>query len=167
MSNFGGWAMAQSTYEHIRSILPEGKTILEIGSGFGTSQMAKHYKMYSIEATLSWVNKYDSTYIHAPIKMYDNGYPPPQIPGNKGWHDPKILSEVLPTIEYDLIFIDGPEGRYGRGGFLKHIGLFNTNVPMIFDDVNRPPELALMQEVSKVLGKSYNILQDRITGIIL
>ncbi len=166
MNNFGGWAMAQSTYEYICSILPKGKTILEIGSGFGTGQMAKYYKMYSIEATLQWINRFDSTYIYAPIKMYNDSYPFSEIPDNKGWHDHEILAEALSTIEYDLIFIDGPEGKYGRGGFLKHINLFNTNVPMVFDDVNRPAELALIQKVSKLLDKPYSILQDKITGVI-
>jgi predicted O-methyltransferase YrrM len=167
MEHFGGWAMAHTTYNYIRSILPDGKTILEIGSGYGTGEMAKHYKMYSIEANIRWVGKYNSTYIHAPIKMYDTEYTAPNIEGNAGWHNVDSLSDILPTIRYDLIFIDGPEGKYGRGGFLKHINLFNTDIPMIFDDINRPYELILMQNVSELVGRPYTILEDNVTGVIL
>tara|TARA_R110002126_G_scaffold85314_1_gene206748 strand:+ start:943 stop:1443 length:501 start_codon:yes stop_codon:yes gene_type:complete len=162
---FSGWAMEKSTFDFIRKILPKGKTILEIGSGFGTGEMAKHYNMYSIEATAQWVNKYDSTYIYAPIKMYNDEYTAPDIPESNGWHNVDILAKELPKIEYDLIFIDGPEGKYGRGGFLKHIDLFNTNVPMIFDDINRPHEMILMEKVSELLGRPYTLI-DNVTGYI-
>lgn len=167
MGNFGGWAMDRSTYDYICEILPEGKTILEIGSGFGTGQLAKSYKMYSIEADLKWVDKYDSTYIYSPIKRYDGNYIAPDIPGEKGWHELGPLELVLPKIKYDLIFIDGPEGCFGRAGFLKHIDLFNTNVPIIFDDINREPEFLLMQKVSVSLGRPYHVLNDKTSGVIL
>tara|TARA_R110000765_G_scaffold346698_1_gene436814 strand:- start:328 stop:834 length:507 start_codon:yes stop_codon:yes gene_type:complete len=166
MNNFGGWAMAKTTYDFIRNLLPEGKTILEIGSGFGTGEMAKYYKMYSIEANSQWVGKYNSTYIHAPIKMYDSEYTAPEIPESNGWHNVDSLTSILPHINYDLLFIDGPEGKYGRGGFLKHIEMFNTNIPLIFDDINRPSELILMKKVSEKLDRPYIILEDNITGYI-
>ena len=164
MEHFGGWAMAQTTYDFIRKLLPDGKTILEIGSGYGTGEMAKHYKMYSIEANAQWVGKYNSTYIHAPIKMYDEEYTAPDIVESNGWHNPESLKDMLPFIEYDLLFIDGPEGKYGRGGFLKHIDMFNVNVPIIFDDINRPGELELMEKVSKKLNRPFVILEDKVTG---
>lgn len=167
MEQFGGWAMAKTTYDFIRKLLPEGKTILEIGSGFGTGQLAKYYKMYSIEANHMWVNSYDSTYLYVPVKKYNETWTSPSISGNTAWHDPYLLKEKLIGINYDLIFIDGPEGKYGRGGFLKHIDLFNTNVPMVFDDVNRPPERVLLEKVSGKLNKPYIILEDRVTGAIL
>lgn len=164
---FGGWAMNQTTFDYIRSILPDNSTILELGSGTGTNELAKFYKMYSIEANPNWLNKFNSTYIYAPIKMYNQLYTAPGIENNFGWHDYQILSKELADLHYDLIFIDGPEGKYGRAGFLKHINLFNTNVPLIFDDIHRKPEMDLLIEVSKVLNKPYKILEDNITGVIL
>lgn len=164
MEHFGGWAMAQTTYDFIRNLLPDGKTILEIGSGFGTGEMAKHYKMYSIEADSQWIGRYNSTYIYAPIKMYDTEYIAPDIQGSTGWHNTVPLKEMLPHINYDLLFIDGPEGKYGRGGFLKHIDMFNVNVPIIFDDINRPSELELMERVSTKLNRPFVILEDNVTG---
>jgi hypothetical protein len=164
---FGGWAMNRFTFDYIRSILPEGSTILELGSGHGTGELSKYYKMYSIEANEQWLNKFNSTYIHAPIKYYDQLYTAPSINGNTGWHDYTILKSALKDLKYDLIFIDGPEGKYGRGGFLKHLNLFNTNVPLVFDDVNRSPEKELVIKVSEALNKPYQILSDNITAIIM
>ena len=55
----------------------------------------------------------------------------------------------------------------GRGGFYKHIDKFNTQVPMIFDDVNREEELTLLKLVSAYVKRDYFILEDDITGVIL
>ena len=75
-----------------------------------------------------------------------------------------------PTQKYDLILVDGPGGwhhGWGRGGFFKHIDKFNTDVPMIFDDVNREEELTLLKSVSAYVKRDYFILEDDITGVIL
>lgn len=170
MNNFGGWAIQESCFKLIKELLPEGKTILELGSGYGTATLAKHYKMYSIENYQDWINKFNSTYIHAPIKKYDEKWTHPDLPGEEslyqsGWYDPEILAEELPT-DYDLILVDGPNGMFGRGGFLKHLDLFNTNVPIIFDDINRFSERKLMEAVAKKLNKPYLEL-DKYTGYIL
>lgn len=41
-NNFGGWAIQESCYEFIKKTLPEGSTILELGSGIGTDYLSKH-----------------------------------------------------------------------------------------------------------------------------
>lgn len=169
-SNFGGWAIQESCFNFIRKLLPEGSTILELGSGIGTHHLSKHYKMYSVENYPEWINKYDSTYIYAPIKFYNEVYTAPELPGEDnnsqtGWYDYFLLKGNLPE-KYDMILVDGPNGTFGRGGFLKHIDLFNTNVPIIFDDVNREPELALIKAVSKHINKPYEFV-DKFTGYIL
>ena len=69
---FGGWAISKTCFDYIRELLPGGKVILELGSGEGTAELAKYYRMYSIENQKEWINKYDSTYIYAPIKKYVN-----------------------------------------------------------------------------------------------
>lgn len=167
---FGGWAIQESCYNFIRKILPTGSKILELGSGIGTHYLSEYYKMYSIENYMEWVDKYNSEYIHAPIKYYDSIYTAPDLPGEHsqpqtGWYDTFFLKDKLPE-SYDLILVDGPNGLFGRGGFLKHIELFNVNVPIIFDDVNREPELELMKAVSKVLNRPYEFV-DSFTGYIL
>ena len=165
--DFGGWSMEKSCFDYIRQLLPEGKTILEFGSGYITGELSKYYTMYSVENYEEWVDRYDSTYIYAPIKFYDGTFITPSIPENLGWYNPDIVKENLPK-KYDLILIDGPNGeRYGRGGFYKYLDWFNTAVPIVFDDVNREPERILMEKVSKKIGRDYVISEDDMFGVII
>lgn len=166
-----GISISRDCFDLIRNILPEGKTILEFGSGFGTTQLGKHYKMYSVENQREWQNRYlsSTTYINCRSKMYDEKYPAAEgIPGNKGWYHPDDLFKQLPE-NYNLILIDGPGGGvWGRSGFFKHIEKFNTDIPMIFDDVNRESEMVLMQKVSEYVGRPYKVLEsDNAIGYIL
>lgn len=170
MNKLGGWAIQESCFEFIKQILSEGSTILEFGSGVGTDFLSKHYKMISVENYDEWIGRYNSTYIHAPIAYYTESYTAPELPGEYstkqiGWYDIDIIKEKL-VDNYDLILIDGPNGKFGRGGFLKHIDLFNTNVPIIFDDINRAAERQLMIKVSEKIGRKYQEL-DTHTGYIL
>ena len=75
---------------------------------------------------------------------------------------------------YDLILVDGPGGfshGWGRGGFYKHIDKFNTDVPIIFDDINDEGKGGiLMKKVSEYIKRPYKVLNtDMIeaTGYIL
>jgi len=166
----GGWSLSQGTFNVIRSILPDGKTILELGSGAGTQELAKHYTMYSIESNKKFVGKYNSNYIYAPIVKYDNNYTAPEeLPskdGNTqiGWYDYKIVTANLPP-KYDLIFVDGPTERIGRGGFYKHLNLFNTSVPIVIDDVNRIGGKILLKKVAECIKREYSVKNE--IGIIL
>ena len=177
---FGGWAINKPCFDYIRKVLPDGKTILEFGSGDGTRELAKYYKMYSVENYKEWVDKYDSTYIYAPIKFYETGgssfdgteyfTAPEDIPGEdtekqSGWFDPDIVKSNLPK-EYDLILVDGPNGQFGRAGFYKYLDWFNTDVPIIIDDINREGERIMMEKISEKVGREYKILEDTRTGVI-
>tara|TARA_Y100000385_G_scaffold284667_1_gene343119 strand:- start:302 stop:871 length:570 start_codon:yes stop_codon:yes gene_type:complete len=189
MNKFGGWAIQESCFNLIKSILPEGKTILELGSGHGTDALSKYYNMISIENQPEWVGVYNSHYIEVPIRSYSHTqintaglfseveeYTAPDLPGDgpngtitplqKGWYDYKILFEKLKDLTYDLILVDGPNGSIGRGGFLKHLDLFNTNVPIVIDDISREPEKQLMIKVSETINRPYKEL-DWATGYIL
>ena len=187
MNKFGGWAIQESCFNLIRKILPDGKNILEMGSGYGTLALSKHYGMISVENQSEWIGVYNSNYIEVPIKEYEapyittkglfkaetttETYLPPDLPGEngpvqKGWYDHNILNEKLKGLSYDLILIDGPNGVIGRGGFLKHLDMFNTNVPIIFDDINREAEKQMMVKVSEILKRPYKKL-DQNTGYIL
>ena len=53
----------------------------------------------------------------------------------------------------------------GRGGFYKHIEKFNTDVHMVFDDINRAEESMLMELVSEYVERDYEII-DRYVGVI-
>ncbi len=144
-----GWptgSIAKELFDFIRSILPEGKVLLEFGSGWSSNQFSKYYTTYSVEHNSQWLGKYNTHYIYAPIK--------------DRWYDPNILKEKLPH-DYDLILVDGPPGYPGsktnRYDFYKYIDLFKTNVPIIFDDVHRKTEYELMVLVGKELRRDVII----------
>ena len=181
MSQFGilggdNTSISETCFNYIREILPEGKTILELGSGWGTSQLSKHYKMHSIEHDPRFISHYNSEYIYAPIQPYNDKWVAPDVPENDGWYNVNSLKIFLPEIKYDLILVDGPPGYpnsmgngkvIGRAGFYKHLDLFNTNVPLIIDDVSREAEMILLKLVSEKLDRPYTVLSDNNTGVIL
>lgn len=135
-NNFGGWSLDKEVYGWVLDNIPKKATILELGSGRSTQEFCKYYKMYSVEHNEKWLNKSDSTYIHAPIKQY-SGYK---------WYDIEVLKEKLPT-EYSLLIVDGPPGSIGRMGFVYSYDLFHNDVPIVVDDVSRPEE----KNISKIL----------------
>ena len=65
------------------------------------------------------------------------------------------------------MLVDGPGGWLGRGGILTYIEHFNTEVPIVFDDVHREQESMILKKLSKKLNREYKILDDGVTGYIL
>jgi hypothetical protein len=165
---YGGISVNEPAVEFIKNILEKGKTILELGSGQGsTVGLGKIYTLYSVENQPEWFDTYSehTTYINCRTKYYDDEYVVPNIPYQKGWYHPDDIFPNLPK-KYDLILIDGPGcSPYGRGGFLKHIEKFNTDIPMIFDDIHVDDKAKLvMEKVSEHVGRPYNILETDTTG---
>lgn len=140
--NFGGWAISKTLFDFIRLILPEGKTLLELGSGWGSGQFSQYYTVYSIEHSPKWLGKYNTNYIYVPIKGK--------------WYNPAILKEKLPE-NYDLILVDGPPGFIGRHGFCTYLNLFKTDLTIVFDDVHRKAEYQLMIQVGEKLQRDVEV----------
>lgn len=139
---WGGFSIDKEVLDLIKTILPNGGTILELGSGWASGELSKHYTVYSIEHNQEWIDKYDTNYIYAPIK--------------NNWYDVEIVKKALATIEYDIIIVDGPPGpTVGRNGFLVNIHLFNTNVPIILDDTERPAEYKLTVALAKKFDRQF------------
>ncbi len=138
---------------YIRRLLPEGSTILELGSGIGTQWLSEYYTMYSVEDKKKYVDRYNSTYIHA----YIHPYTIERFDGQKGWYHFTTLKENLPK-EYDLILVDGPSGDIGRGGFNKFLKLFRTDVPIVIDDVSRAAEMKLAMKVGSKLDRPVTVM---------
>ena len=136
---FDNWTIPTELFEWIRENLPDGKTILELGSGNGTTELLKHYTVYSIEHDPAWIGQTKSNYIFAPIISYED----------YEWYDSGVLLD-LP--KYDLILVDGPTGKIGRGGFYRNSHLFDMSVPIVIDDTQRYAEFKL----AGTLGKSLN-----------
>ena len=142
--------MSEVMFRHILDVLPDGKTVLELGSGWGSSQLAKHYKVYSIEHDSTYVGKYpDVNYIHAELDPYTE------------WDDTDGLAGKLPK-DYDMIIVDGPSGgmvvngeklKTSRSGFNKNIDLFKTDVPIFWDDCHFIPAYNAFVELAIKLGR--------------
>lgn len=134
---FGGWSIERECFELIRRILPSGSTILELGSGWVTGELAKHYNMVSIEHDAAHVDKYPSHYIHAPLV--------------DGWYDRQAIRVKLFRKEcraYDLLLIDGPPtnsigNAYSRLAMLANLDLLDLRVPIVLDDTEQAPERTL------------------------
>tara|TARA_R110002050_G_C8962233_1_gene514562 strand:+ start:7867 stop:8388 length:522 start_codon:yes stop_codon:yes gene_type:complete len=173
MYNLGDVSVNAACIDFIREILPAGSTILEFGSGPGsTVVLSEWYTLYSVENQKEWMSRYPvcATYINCREKMYDEEYTAP-FEYQKGWYHPDDLLPNLPE-KYDLILVDGPGcSRWGRGGFYKHIESFNTDVPMIFDDIHKDDKAKLViEKVSDYVGRPWKVLEkdtDGYTGVIL
>ena len=157
--------------DFIKFLLPKGSTIIELGSGEGsTVAIGQDYKLYSVENQPEWYDKFKdyTTYINCGSKSYDTEYTKPkEFPLDKAWYEPDDLFPNLPK-SYELILIDGPGGHthgWGRGGFRKHIDKFNTDAYMVFDDINRAEESLLMVSISEYLERDYEVV-DKNTGVI-
>ena len=153
---FGGWAIDVECYRKILEVLPAGKTILEFGSGHATNKLAETYTMFSVEHDPNWVGKYNSTYIHAPLVREHSEEPP------INWYSVEALKNNLPE-HYDLILVDGPVGgltpnKMTRDGFRRNKHLFNLdNVIIVFDDIQRKPEMDSMSQLVHELGRRVEL----------
>jgi len=144
--NWGGWSIDKKLYDFIRQVLPDSSTILELGSGWTTGELAKHYKMYSVENDIKFVGQYESTYIHAPLKRHEVIE---NLPYTK-WYDPELLKNGLKGIKYDLLLIDGPHKT--RSGIVKYMRYFDPSVIWLFDDTQRPADAMVADSIAATLG---------------
>jgi len=139
-----GYALPFEMYVWIRENIEEGSTILELGSGSGsTGNLSQFYKMYSVENNKEYIGKYNSTYIYAPLR-------------NK-WFDIQAIKNGIEDIKYDALIIDGPSGSSSRTMFLQHMTLFDISVPLIFDDTHRQPEKNMALQVANQLKRGVYI----------
>jgi len=136
--SFGRGSIERPFYRKILELLPTGSTLLELGSGWTTKRLAKHYKVISIEHDTKYLT---DNCIHAPLV--------------NGWYDLAALQNLPP---HDAILIDGPPAfnvqmAYSRMGFLVNLSLFNTSGILFFDDTERPGEFELAASVSRKLRR--------------
>jgi hypothetical protein len=144
--NLNGWALPEEAIEWIYNNIPEGSTILELGSGNGTKELVKRYKVYSVEENKKWLELVpETTYIYGSIKSYKN-----DKPHTRGWFDDSVI-EKFPE-KYDLLIIDGPTGN-NRVNFLNFYEHFRNDVPIVIDDTQRGGDKLMAIEVSKLMNK--------------
>lgn len=154
--NLGGWAIEKCLIEDLCEMFPNGGTILEFGSGRGTIELTKYFKVISVEHDPKWIGiASSSTYVHAPIV------------GN--WYDMGPVMDAIKGKNIDVILLDGPPGSIGRKGFLQVIKDLPIPVAYIIDDTHREEEELISAKVCFMTGrlllrnygnnKSYDIIQ--------
>ncbi len=80
-SVFGGYSLDKEVFEHLLKILPGGSSIIELGSGRASAELAKIWEVYSIEHDEKWVGHFESVrYIQADIC--------------NGWYDIESLKKI-------------------------------------------------------------------------
>jgi len=132
------WPVKESMIKWIKFHVPNGRTILELGSGDGTTAMlCSDYVLYSVEHDLRWIDKYSSNYIKADLFL--------------DWYN--LTEEMLPK-DYDLLIVDGPAGN-SRLNFIYNFNLFRKDVPIIVDDVERVYVKAI---VDFLVSSGYSVL---------
>jgi hypothetical protein len=147
--SFHDHSITKRLYDWICDNLPAGSTILELGSGYGTGELAKHYTMYSVEHNEEYLDKYDSTYLHVPLKEHK----PLANHTETLWYDAEILRYMLWNCKYDLLLIDGPPQT--RSGFYKYMKLFDESKIWVFDDMHREIDRKVVVSVASRLMSPY------------
>ncbi len=139
------WSIGGGIRSAISQLVEEGAVVVELGSGHGTRKLVEKYTVYSIENDEDWVDFCEeANYIHAPITL--------SADGKERWYDTSIIQANLPST-YDLILVDGPPGKIGRGGLLTNFNLFRSDVPIIIDDTIREEEAKIARELAYKLNR--------------
>ena len=122
--------------------------------------------MVSIEHDSRFVGKYQSHYIHAPLRgrvAYESGsrfvvphFSDPQT----GWYDLDAVKKVE-GIEYDLVLIDAPIGEGNRLPVLNHLDILDLKGKwIIVDDTCRTGEIILFHELLRRLPNQGAVVFD-------
>jgi hypothetical protein len=146
VNDWGGNSISKLLFDYLLDNLPEGKTILELGSGWGTSQLMKHWNVWSIESEPEWYAKYNKTQsVFVPIT--EKG----------GWYDHDIMKGTMYKLvhKYDLLLVDGP--FHNRHLIRDNLYMFNFSTPIVFDDVRREKAKATIEAISAFLKRPYVI----------
>ena len=139
---FGDGAISRALFDDIKFTVPEGSHILEFGSGRGTQELLKHYKVTSIEHNEEWLNKIaGATYKHVPIV--------------DGYYERETFINTLESETFDAILIDGPNENRSR--ILSMLPLLASQIDrgcttIIFDDLDRKEERIVYEEVVRILS---------------
>ena len=123
--------------------VPHDRAILELGSGLSTAVLAKcHPNVVALETNPECVGAEGSrtkkaTIIYAPLEDY----------GEFDWYARDAVDEAMGGKPIGMLIVDGPPGttRGGRIGCLQLRDRLAPGCVVMFDDVNRPQDLAVVE----------------------
>ena len=151
--SFGWYSLTEYQFNYIRDILPEGSTILEIGSGFVSGELAKYYHVYSIEDDEKWLYLcHNVEYIHAEL-----------VPACENrWYN--LNKNIIDNINYDLLLIDGPVDHKDRIGILHNVDMFSKNAIIFIDDTDVGSNMQIANVFRDYTGRKL-LIKDAKQGI--
>lgn len=112
--------LCQQSFDWILDNIPKGP-ILEIGSGCSTDIFESYgYDIVSIED--------NPKYLKNKSRL---------VPLKDGWYDFDILNKIVNEKRWNLVIVDGPHPRIGRGKYLDFYEKLNLQyIPTMIDDVS-------------------------------
>lgn len=144
------WALCDAAIFAILELTNPNSTIIELGSGYGSSLIAKNRHLISVEHDEEFISKFQEVnYVHAPLIPLRNS-----IEVDTKWYDSEAIKNGIPS-DHDLIIVDGPPAKVGRIGILSNLSLFDTNAIWIIDDVVRNSE----QYIANVIALHFSLFQ--------
>ena len=161
--------------ESFETFLPHGSTILELGTGAGTKELAEHYAVLSVENEPKYWTGH-SKLLHVPLlpvtivaRLFWKRFPREEV---APWYDPDILHAKLKGEKYDAIFIDGPAGTNARiAMWYWYDKLFDMSVPVIIDDLHRSWDMKVATRICHLKQQPVMYMRDmhvrRHHGVIL
>ena len=102
-------------------------------------------------------SNFESKYLHAPLVEIEavEGL------GHSIWYDSSALS-ALREMDFDAVLIDGPLGKYGRGGVIgfirDNLEIFSNKL-IVIDDCDRLDELKLLLRIHELIGGNADIFE--------
>ncbi len=153
-TSFEGNSISRELFVYLLDNLPQRKTILELGSGWGSGELIKHWNVWSVENSEKWFKMYNPQSVLIPIK--------------NGWYDFDMMNEFMRRMRgnYDLLLVDGPYDN--RKGILQNFHMFDHDprIPVVFDDIARKEGLDIIDGVSQRLNRTYEIFGGNKFGVI-
>ena len=157
--------ISEEVLNTLLEFVPEGSTILELGSGEGTIELEKYYEVYSVEHAPEY-HVGVSTLIEVPLAelklegsaevRYDL-----RFPRHLPWYDADLLKEKLEGLSYDAILVDGPPRDFSRCGMWVHYSrIFDTEVPVLVDDIHREYSWKIARRIAHIKGQHEIIVRD-------
>ena len=129
----------------IRQLIQNGAVVVELGNRIGLDSLEDKFQILT----------YDSDHTNILHDKSDKHIHIPLVPSSSGiteWYDPDILAKSLPE-SYDLLFVNGPQGRYGKFGLLENIALFKADIPIIINDTVNENEAGIARELAYKLNR--------------
>lgn len=128
-------------YAVMRVFVPKGSTILELGSGDGsTTELSKHYDLRSIEHNPDYVGKWGDASKVMLAEIVD------------GFYDKKVM-DTINSIDYKALLVDGPDWDSRMVAFNKHLHYFNPKIHWFFDDMAHDQIMHGILECRDITGR--------------